>query len=230
MSDADAMKIVTDRSGTMYDPRVVSALLELHAAEGVTERGSAPPELVQATPGLPDRPGAVAPAPVDEWRALAEIAADLGASVSRHHSPALVGEAVWNTVRDHLPATAFVLFMCDAQTTLVPACRLGVRTVAPQARIAVGERLSGWVAATRRSIVNSDARLDFDRDVRDTTDLRTALAVPLHRDGETLGVLAFYSDRPDAFSEMHQRLAEVCAYVAAPALQPAAAPRVAVAS
>jgi putative nucleotidyltransferase with HDIG domain len=251
MSEADAMKIVTDRSGTMYDPRVVSALVELHAHEqasrvhqapaGNTEarealrrcdpvvRGSATSALVPAETALPEPSADVPRAPVDESRTLAEIAADLGASVSTHHSPALVGEAVWNSVREHVPASAFVLFTCDAQTTLVPACRFGERTVAPHTRIAVGERLSGWVAATRRSIVNSDARLDFDSDVQDTTALRAALAVPLHRGGETLGVLAFYSDRQDAFGETHQRLAEVAAYVAANALQPPAAP-VAVAS
>ena len=226
MSDADAMTIVIERSGTMYDPRVVSALLELYALEGPTVAAPAT-VLSQAASGLPERPDV--PAPADESRALTEIAADLGAAVSAHHSPALVGEAVWNRVRGHLPASAFVLFMCDAQTTLVPACRFGARTVAPHTRIAVGERLSGWVAATRRTIVNSDARLDFDSDVQDTTELRTALAVPLHHNGETLGVLAFYSDRQDAFGETHQHLAEVAAYVAAKALQPPTAPRVAVA-
>jgi GAF domain-containing protein len=186
------------------------------------------PVLVALAPPQSEHPGGTARAPVDESRALLEIAAGLGAAVAAHHSPALVGEAIWNSVRAHLPASSFVLFMCDAQT-LVPACRFGERTIAPHTRIAVGERLSGWVAATRRSIVNSDARLDFDSDVSDTTGLQTALAVPLHRNGETLGVLAFYSDRQDAFGEMHQRLAEAAAYVAANALQPAAGPRVAVA-
>jgi putative nucleotidyltransferase with HDIG domain len=229
MSDAEAMKIVTDRSGTMYDPRVVSALLELQALEAPLAPAlpAAAAAAVPSAPAVPERPAGVSRTPVDESRALLEIAADLGATVSAHHCPALVGEAIWNSLRAHLPASSFVLFMCDAQT-LVPAYRFGERTIAPNARIAVGERLSGWVAATRRSIVNSDARLDFDGDLQDTTGLQTALAVPLHHHGETLGVLAFYSDRPDAFGETHQRLAEAAAYVAAHALQTPAA-RVAVA-
>jgi GAF domain-containing protein len=59
--------------------------------------------------------------------------------------------------------------------------------------------------------------------------LCTALAVPMQRNGETLGVLTFYADRQDAFGEAHQRLAEAAAYVAANALQHPASPPVAVA-
>jgi putative nucleotidyltransferase with HDIG domain len=224
MSEQDALKIVSDRSGTMYDPRVVKALLDLHAVDtpAMTPPRAVPPPppaLVQAAP-----PSAT----LDDGRALLEIVADLGASVSLHRSPVRVGEALWTGLREHLPATSFVLFTCDGQA-LVPVCVFGERTFAPQSRIAVGERLSGWVAATRRTIVNSDARLDFDGDVRQATALRTALAVPLYRHGDVLGVLAFYAERQDVFSEAHQRLAEAAAYVAATALQPPASPRVAVA-
>jgi len=148
--------------------------------------------------------------------------------MSTHPSPMRVGEVVWNGLRDQLPATAFVLFTCEAQA-LVAAYRAGDATVGPHTRIAVGERLSGWVAATRRSIVNSDAKLDFDDEVRNATSLCTTLAVPVHRHGETLGVLAFYADRQDAFAESHQRLVEAAAYIAANALYQPAAPRVAVA-
>ena len=77
--------------------------------------------------------------------------------------------------------------------------------------MALGDRLSGWVAATRTPIVNSDARLDVDPDLRDTSPLQSALAVPIS-DGEHFGgVLAFYSDRQAAFTPMHQRMAEAAA-------------------
>jgi putative nucleotidyltransferase with HDIG domain len=224
MTDADAMKIVTDRSGTMYDPRVVSALVELQAITSPPAVAPAGPEL--AAPRLVR----TTPAPVrhDEPVDLLAAVADLGAAVALHRSPALVGEAVWNSLRGHLPASAFVLFVCDAHT-LVPAYRVGESTVATSTRIPIGERLSGWVAATRRTIVNSDARLDFDSDVREATSLRTALAVPIVRGGETLGVLACYAEGLDAFGDPHQRLAEAAAHVTGQALERAAAPRIAVA-
>jgi putative nucleotidyltransferase with HDIG domain len=224
MTDADAMQIVTDRSVTMYDPRVVGALVELQAITSpptVASASSEPaaPRLVRTTP---------APVRHDEPVDLLAAVADLGAAVALHRSPALVGEAVWNALRGHLPASAFVLFVCDAHT-LVPAYRGGESTVATNTRIPIGERLSGWVAATRRTIVNSDARLDFDSDVREATTLRTALAVPIVRGGETLGVLACYAEGLDAFGDPHQRLAEAAAHVTGQALERAAAPRIAVA-
>jgi putative nucleotidyltransferase with HDIG domain len=233
MSDEDALKIVTDRSGTMYDPQVVAALLELNGApaapavtagaEVATGSGATAGALRLCAPVA--RESAPAAAAVRE---PLEVVADVAAAVAVHRSPALVGDAMWASLRDHLPATAFVLFACDSHA-LVPVYRAGEPAVDSQTRIPVGERLSGWVAATRRTIVNSDARLDFDPEARESSALCTALAVPVHRNGETLGVLAFYADRDDAFGESHQRLAEAAAYVAASALQKAAAPRVAVA-
>ena len=38
--------------------------------------------------------------------------------------------------------------------------------------IPLGDRLSGWVAATGQSVLNSDARLDLDDDARDRSPLR----------------------------------------------------------
>ena len=231
MSDAEALKIVTDRSGTMYDPQVVAALLELHGtipatATDARDAAAATGEAAALRLCVP-----VPREPVSSSRASRdplEVVADIAAAVAAQRAPALVGDAIWGTLRDHLPATAFVLFACEGHS-LVPAYRAGDPTVSAQTRIPVGERLSGWVAATRRTIVNSDARLDFDADARHASTLCTALAVPVHRHGETLGVLAFYADRQDAFGEPHQRLAEAAAYVAANALHQPAMPRAAVA-
>jgi GAF domain-containing protein len=98
---------------------------------------------------------------------------------------------------------------------LAPAFRAGVETVPPDARVPLGDRLSGWVAATRTPIVNSDARLDVDPLLRDESPLQSALAVPIG-DGEQIGgVLAFYSDRQAAFTPVHQRMAEAVAALVA---------------
>jgi putative nucleotidyltransferase with HDIG domain len=225
MSDEDALAIVRDRSGTMYDPRVVRTLLELHA-----ETAPAAENRPRALPASP-RAGEPAQTPAGEiparGAALADargelaVATDLGAAIARHHDPALAAEAAWAVLREALPATAFVFFVTDGQF-LVPVYRGGERTIAPHTRIPVGERLSGWVAATRRTIVNSDARLDFDAGVRDTA-LCTAMSVPVHVGGETLGVLAFYSDRADVFGDAHVRLAEAAAHAAGGVLQQAPA-------
>jgi GAF domain-containing protein len=82
-------------------------------------------------------------------------------------------------------------------------------------RIPLGDRLSGWVAATRTAIANSDARLDLDPDIRDRSTLQSALAVPIGNGDHVGGVLAFYSDRQGAFSSLHVRMAEATAALVA---------------
>jgi GAF domain-containing protein len=69
--------------------------------------------------------------------------------------------------------------------------------------IPLGERVSGWVAANRQQIINSDARLDLGTSATMTT-LRYCVATPLVDDGHTTGVLAAYSDTPLAAEVAHQ--------------------------
>ena len=127
-----------------------------------------------------------------------------------------IGQAIWTSLGAELGAAACVLFVYDERVdALAPAFRGGADTVAADARVALGDRLSGWVAATRTPIVNSDARLDADPDVREVSALQSALAVPI-ANGERLGgVLAFYSDRQAAFTPAHQRMAEAVALLVA---------------
>ena len=71
--------------------------------------------------------------------------------------------------------------------------------------MAVGERMSGWVAAGQ-AMINADAALDlFDVDA---TSLRSALAIALPGADDDRLVISLYSARPGAFSSLHQRLIE----------------------
>ena len=63
--------------------------------------------------------------------------------------------------------------------------------------------MSGWVAANRQQIINSDARLDLGTSAS-MTSLRYCVATPLVDDGHTTGVLAAYSDTPLAAEVAHQ--------------------------
>jgi putative nucleotidyltransferase with HDIG domain len=226
MDEAEAVKIVTDRSGTMYDPRVVAAAVELRASDAA--RSSA--DVVPVNAAAP-RPAALAtPEQILEGtgeQLSLEAFFDLGRAMLAPVSASHVGDTLWSHLRGQIPGSAFVLYVYEQATdSLTPAFRTGERTVAPNTRVQLGDRLSGWVAAQGKPILNSDARLDLDAEVREVTTLRSALAVPVSQGGQTLGVLAFYSRRPDAFDERHQRVAEAAAYVAAAALR-TIAPRLA---
>lgn len=93
----------------------------------------------------------------------------------------------------------------------------------------VSQKLIGWVAANRTTIVNSDAALDLAGIAPDVR--TTAVSTPL-LDGETLiGVLTLYGDAPSAFAQEHGRLLQMVAphvarmlSVCRPAAAAAAAP------
>ena len=74
----------------------------------------------------------------------------------------------------------------------------------------MGQRLSGWVAANRQTIVNSDPVLDLGdvaRVLKPT--LRSCLSAPLVTDSDLVGVLTISSIHRNAFDEDHQRIVEV---------------------
>jgi GGDEF domain-containing protein len=79
-------------------------------------------------------------------------------------------------------------------------------------RTPLGQGLSGWVAATRQTILNSDPRLDFgSTSIETTRELLSAASVPLTLDDQLVGVLTLYSDEPNAFSEQHLKVLSLLA-------------------
>ena len=76
----------------------------------------------------------------------------------------------------------------------------------------MGERLTGWVAANRQPIVNSDAALDVgDRATTFGVSLRSCLSVPLLDGAKLAGVLTLYAQDRDAFSDDLGRLIQMIA-------------------
>jgi signal transduction protein with GAF and PtsI domain len=74
----------------------------------------------------------------------------------------------------------------------------------------LGQKLTGWVGANRRSIVNSDAQLDLC-DVTGDIGAYTCLSAPLC-DGESLaGVLTIYREAARPFSAADSRALEMLA-------------------
>jgi putative nucleotidyltransferase with HDIG domain len=210
---AAALQVLIDRRGTMYDPSVVDGFLALHEA-GLNEE---PPPGTRA-PVADPHAMPVVETPVQQDARPRDLAAfySLGRELAVPGGASEIGQAIWASLRSELGASACVLFVYDESLdALAPAFRGGAETVRGETRVALGDRLSGWVAATRTPIVNSDARLDADADVRELSGLLSALAVPI-ADGERLGgVLAFYSDRQGAFTPAHQRMAEAVAALVA---------------
>jgi len=79
-------------------------------------------------------------------------------------------------------------------------------------RIPLGQRLSGWVAANRQTILNSDPTLDLGDIARAVTPrLRSCLSAALVVNDRLLGTLTLYSGTSDGFTEEHRRVIETVA-------------------
>jgi GAF domain-containing protein len=124
-------------------------------------------------------------------------------------------------IRSIVPDASGVWFMLNASgDRLVAADGFGsAQSALRHVTIRVGERLSGWVAANKQVILNSDPALDIG-DLAQFVDppLKSCLSVPL-ANGDTLrGVLTLYASGASAFSEDQGRLMQMIASQVAQAL------------
>jgi putative nucleotidyltransferase with HDIG domain len=213
LEDAAALTIVIDRRGSMYDPRVVDAFLKMH--EGAAAIATESPALPAAA-AAPSEPPAPASRDDREIRDL-EISYELGRTLGAASTGRHIGDSLWSFLQPRVPASTFVLYLYDQSTdALVAVHEDGQESAGLRgSRIALGERLSGWVGATRQPIMNSDARLDLDEAARDASALRSALAVPVEADGRLVGVLSLYGLEAGAFDDSHRRVAQMAAYATA---------------
>jgi GAF domain-containing protein len=139
---------------------------------------------------------------------------DLGRALSVAVRPDRACDALWKCLEPLLPPVTLVLYAYDGGSDSIAAVGEAGRVrfaSRPGTRFAVGERLSGWVAATGQVTINSDARLDLDEQDRAASQFRSALVVRIDFGGEILGVLSAYACDPDIFSPSHQRALQAAA-------------------
>jgi diguanylate cyclase (GGDEF)-like protein len=120
-------------------------------------------------------------------------------------------EAIANQLRRLVPSSLSVLFLYEtASDELEARHAIGESSsLVKGLRIPRGQRVTGWVAANRQTIMNSDPTLDFgDLARRPGIRLRSCLSTPLVAGEQLLGVLTLYSEVSDAFSEDHRRIIE----------------------
>lgn len=220
LSDKEALRILQERRGTMYDPLVVDTFARVHTsiAPGLEAR-SAPSSLraITAASGTPAtyvesrtaRFDEIA-ASSDEMLTLFDLARSLTASMGVQDGTELIAKHL----RRLVPSSACVFYIYDEEADELVATHASGEhaTHIKGLRVALGQRLSGWVAANRQTIRNSDPVLDLGESARAMNPRpRSCLSTPLLAGQTLVGVLSLYSSHKDAYSEDHERIIEVVA-------------------
>jgi putative nucleotidyltransferase with HDIG domain len=224
LSDEQALAILKGRRGTMYDPMIVDTFLEVQSTIPPDVVRNGPPSDVLNTIAQSRRITAAelvtmtsdeTAAGIDEMSTAYEFALVLGGQVGLTNA----ADAIAKKLRRFLPYTVCVFFVYDHLSDELEARHVigegtGEGTSAIRGlRIGLGQRLSGWVAANRQTILNSDAALDLGDAMRSfSSRLRTCLSTPLVFHEELVGVLSLYSTEPIGFNDDHRSAVEGLAH------------------
>jgi GAF domain-containing protein len=228
MTNEEAIAILRERQGTMYDPDVVDMFVRVHC--DIEVGGADAPEhrevmqrLTQsrhdggAARDLAPEVSATAPSSLLAFVSLARIA-------SGDASIADVLALGSRLLADVVPGATGAWFVPDTgRDRLVVADAFGPAAAALRGMtIGNGERLSGWVSANRQSILNSDAALDLGPKA-EASGLQSCISVPLLVGESLVGVLSLYAPGVNAFSDDCGRLIQMVAPHIASALHTASA-------
>ena len=219
LSDKEALRILMERRGRMYDPLIVDTFAKVYdrivPASPEDSENASLMAITDASQSsiLPQSPAhrldEIA-ASTEEMLTLLDLATDLTALVSLTE----VGDSIWRHLRRLIPSSLCVFFLYEVESDELSAAYAAGdnASLIVGTRIGLGQRLSGWVAANRQSILNSDPVLDFGDAARAISPRPlSCLSTPLLNGTELIGVLTVYSTRKNAFSEEHQRVIEVIA-------------------
>jgi putative nucleotidyltransferase with HDIG domain len=212
LTSEDALRVVIERRGTMYDPIVVDAFAKnLTALEESAHDLSAESATLKQIAEL-NNPRTLSL--LQNETSIVDTTDLTGASNWKQgfkgdiELPDLAASSL-GLLSGTLPATACAIYLVDSTGTSVYAA--SVAGEIPRAYVAkktdFGRRICGWVAANKVSAVNSIAELDFDDEVG-AGGLQSSLVCPLIADDQLIGAVGFYSKTPGAFSRVHQAVAE----------------------
>jgi putative nucleotidyltransferase with HDIG domain len=207
LSVPEAFAILRERRGTMYDPLVVDQFLSAYheMVDEANEAGDQARTLLVSHANVDSGASAL-----EEIRAAAADGAILAATrqnllEARNLTEAMNG--LGQAVRQLTPSSACAFFryspesddlLCEYVSDEKFSALLGLR-------VRPGERVTGWVAANRQTISNSDAALDLGQAALVVEPRpRSAVSTPvITSQGDFQGVLTAYSPVADVFTHRH---------------------------
>jgi putative nucleotidyltransferase with HDIG domain len=214
LSTEAAFEILRARRGTMYEPLVVDTFIGVHR-ELVDQMASFPAhdalrQITRSTAGP-------IPAPVPVVVTPAGVSDDILAFVSLARlasgdgSMGDVLSLASGLVRELAPSATIGWYIIDERSGYL-ALRHTSGPAAGQmsgTALRLGEGVSGWVAANRQVMINSEAWLDLGDHAMSGLPLKHALSVPLITRESLVGTITLYAGT--TFTESQSRLVQVIA-------------------
>lgn len=212
MSNADAIAILTERRGTMYDPKIVDAFVQAHERIMPAPEAGAHPvakTLGEARAPKVEPADVASTSPVEAATSEVLAVASLARAISGDATIADVGALTWMMLRQVVPCTSMGIFLYDESADAVTMQYAdGMHATAIRGtRLTLGSGIAGWSAANRRFVLNSDPAIDLGPAVQSLTPpLRSSLSIPLVRENQLVAVISLYAATPDGFTNDHARL------------------------
>ena len=225
LSDEDALAILIQRRGSMYDPLIVDTFIRIHAKTPDIRRDGPPSAVLNTIAQSQRTPMAEASDPLTPDTATTNdvlTAYSLARALAGQIGVSAAAEVIAKHLRHSVPWSLFVLYVYESRSDEIVASHAFGRgaDLVVNLRMALGQRLSGWVAANRHGILNSDPALDLgDVSGVDGLGLKSCLSTPLLADDKLIAVVTLYSDRHNGFSDEHRRLLDLIAQQVAPAFK-----------
>ncbi|MGQ0735597.1 MAG: HD domain-containing phosphohydrolase [Acidobacteriota bacterium] len=185
--DDEAMEILLQRRGNMYDPLVVDTFAATKDKLAAAHREAEPP----SEPAF-DRTALRETEESSEPRLVMRVVDDEFAAAIR---------TVLSSAQDATSATFAVLYLRDS--TVDEAFVAGVSCsghLLERNSMPLGAGVTGWVIANGRPVINSDAALDFVS-VGTPPSVSKCTSVPIDVRGETVGALSCYLADPRGFGD-----------------------------
>jgi hypothetical protein len=200
LSEQEALKILIARRGSMYDPLVVDRFVTAHrelaklisgddlnrdAIGSIASRLRLPSELPN-----PQSRDVVEPLPLAALSMLRSIKApESGVSIDD------LGTMLSARIASLAGASSIAIYCMNSSGHAVRCryCDGPLRWLAGNYEIRLGDKLSGWVAAHRTPIWNSDASLDISTEAAGAAAIALASSIPLVEGEALVGVLTLYA-------------------------------------
>jgi putative nucleotidyltransferase with HDIG domain len=216
MTSAEATAILRERSGTMYDARIVQKFLEIRSEEAPRDPST------PASAALTAIAETVQSDAARRWndagpsydRSVLDLVYELGAMIATAADAGLLIDRLHEGLQRFMPAGCTALYLYDSSHDALIARHVSGRHASAVGGLVIplGQRLTGWVAAHRSTVVNSDAALDLGNlTMRLSPPPHTCLSTALSVDGELVGAITLYSTSADPFTDRHAALLEVLA-------------------